>query len=61
LDIDLNSVDLTQLASTKMAKSEVKMKTLCIQSIFSNFFFYQQNYLQIIQNPEQYYTVVEIA
>ena len=61
LDIDLNSVDLTQLASTKMAKSDIKMTTLCIQSIFSNFFFYQQNYLQIIQNPEKYYTVVEIA
>ena len=61
LDIDLNSVDLTQLASTKMAKSEVKMKTLCIQSIFSNFSFYQQNYLQIIQNPEQYYIAVENA
>ena len=37
------------------------MTTLCIQSIFSNLFFYQQNYLQIIQNPEQYYTVVENA
>ena len=61
MDIDLNSVDLTQLASTKMAKSEVKMKTLCIQSIFSNFSFYQQNYLQIIQNPEQYYIAVENA
>ena len=54
-------MDLTQLASTKMAKSEIKMTTLCIQSIFSNFFFYQQNYLQIIQNPEKYYTAVENA
>jgi hypothetical protein len=52
-------VDLTQLASTKMAKSEVKMTTLSIESIFSNFSFYQDHYLEIIQDPQQYYTSVE--
>jgi hypothetical protein len=54
-------VDLTLLASTKMAKSEVKMTILSIQSIFSNLSYYQENYLDIIQNPTQYYQSVENA
>nr|WP_228128831.1 hypothetical protein [Acinetobacter junii] len=54
-------MDLTQLASTKMAKSEVEMTTLRIESIFSNFSFYKQNYLNIINDPSQYYQVVESA
>nr|ESK53161.1 hypothetical protein F987_01323 [Acinetobacter gyllenbergii NIPH 230] len=61
LDIDLNSVDLTLLASTKMAKLEVEMTILNIQSIFLNFSFYQEHYLEIIQDPVQYYTPVEHA
>lgn len=52
-------MDLTLLASTKMAKSEVKMTTLRIQSIFANLCFYQEHYLEIIQSSEQYYTPVE--
>jgi len=52
-------VDLTLLASTKMAKPEVEMTTLRIESIFSNFSFYQDHYLEIIQNPQQYYTSVD--
>ncbi len=59
LDIHLNSVDLTLLASTKMAKLEVEMTILNIQSIFSNLSFYQQHYLEIIQDAAQYYTPVE--
>jgi hypothetical protein len=59
LDFYLDSVDLTQLASTKMAKSEVKMTILSIQSIFSNLSFYQDHYLEIIEDPQQYYTSVE--
>ncbi len=54
-------MDLTLLASTKMAKLEVEMTILNIQSIFSNFTFYQQHYLEIIQDPAQYYTPVEHA
>ena len=54
-------MDLTLLASTKMAKSEVKMTILSIQSIFSNLSYYQENYLDIIQNPTQYYQSVENA
>lgn len=52
-------MDLTLLASTKMAKSEVEMTILNIETIFSNFSFYQQNYLDILQDPEHYYTPVE--
>jgi hypothetical protein len=54
-------VDLNQLASTKMAKSEISMKTLTIASIFSNFDFYQSNYLNILSQSESYYTLVEGA
>ena len=61
LDVYLNSVDLTQLASTKMAKSEVEMTILSISSIFSNLPFYQYHYLDILHDAEQYYTPVEGA
>lgn len=44
-----------------MAKSEVEMTILNIETIFSNFSFYQQNYLDILQDPERYYTPVENA
>jgi len=54
-------VDLTLLASTKMAKPEVEMTTLSIKTIFSNFSFYQEHYLEIIQDSAQYYTPVENA
>lgn len=37
------------------------MTILNIQTIFSNFSFYQQNYLDILQDPERYYTPVENA
>ncbi|MBJ8503729.1 hypothetical protein I6M96_01770 [Acinetobacter seifertii] len=37
------------------------MKTLAIASIFSNFDFYQRNYLNILNQPESYYTCVEDA
>ncbi|WP_336038407.1 hypothetical protein [Acinetobacter calcoaceticus] len=37
------------------------MKTLTIASIFSNFDFYQRNYLNILSQPESYYTPVEDA
>ncbi len=35
------------------------MNTLTISQIFENFSFYQDNYLSILQNPEQYYLEVE--
>ncbi|MCG9491655.1 hypothetical protein MCL36_03750 [Acinetobacter pittii] len=35
------------------------MKTLTIASIFSNFDFYQHNYLNILNQSESYYTPVE--
>lgn len=54
-------MDLNQLASTKMAKSEISMNTLTITSIFSNFDFYQHNYLNILNQSESYYTPVEGA
>ncbi len=54
-------MDLNQLASTKMAKSEISMKTLTVASIFSNFDFYQRNYLNILNQPESYCTPVEDA
>ncbi len=54
-------MDLNQLASTKMAKSEISMKTLTIASIFSNFDFYQHNYLNILNQSESYYTPIESA
>lgn len=44
-----------------MAKSEISMKTLTVASIFSNFDFYQRNYLNILSQPESYYTPVEGA
>ncbi len=44
-----------------MAKSEISMKTLTVASIFSNFNFYQRNYLNILSRPESYYTPVEGA
>lgn len=37
------------------------MKTLTIASIFSNFDFYQRNYLNILSRTESYYTPVEGA
>lgn len=37
------------------------MNTLSISDIFSNFSFYQENYLSILQNPEHYYTEIEQA
>ena len=37
------------------------MKTLTVSSIFSNFDFYQRNYLNILNQPESYYTLVEDA
>ncbi|WP_335973229.1 hypothetical protein [Acinetobacter calcoaceticus] len=37
------------------------MKTLTVASIFSNFDFYQRNYLNILSQPESYYTPVEGA
>ncbi|QIO05582.1 hypothetical protein [Acinetobacter shaoyimingii] len=37
------------------------MQTLKISQIFSNFAFYQTQYLQILSNSDQYYTEVEGA
>lgn len=37
------------------------MNTLNISQIFSQFVFYQTHYLSIIQDPAQYFTVVEDA
>ena len=37
------------------------MSTLTIPQIFSNLVFYQENYLQILQNPNTYYTEVDGA
>lgn len=37
------------------------MHTLTIQSIFDNLGWYQKNYIQILQTPEQYYQSVEYA
>ena len=37
------------------------MKTLTVASIFSNLDFYQRNYLNILNQPESYYTPVEDA
>ncbi|WP_336929310.1 hypothetical protein [Acinetobacter tandoii] len=37
------------------------MNTLSIPEIFSQFSYYQENYLSLIQQPELYYTVVEGA
>ncbi len=37
------------------------MNTLTISQIFENLSFYQDNYLSILQNPEQYYVEVEHA
>ena len=37
------------------------MSTLTISQIFENFSFYQENYLSILQNPEQYYLQVQHA
>ncbi len=37
------------------------MKTLTIASIFSNFDFYQHNYLNILNQSQSYYTLVEGA
>ena len=37
------------------------MHNLTIASIFSNFDFYQQNYLNILNQPELYYTLVDEA
>jgi len=37
------------------------MKTLTVASIFSNFNFYQRNYLNVLSRPESYYTSVESA
>ena len=35
------------------------MHTLTIAEIFSNLSFYQDHYLEIIEDPQQYYTLVE--
>ncbi|CEI52274.1 hypothetical protein [Acinetobacter bereziniae] len=37
------------------------MTTLTISQIFEKFSFYQENYLSILQNPEQYHIEVEQA
>ncbi|USE84224.1 hypothetical protein [Acinetobacter tibetensis] len=37
------------------------MNTLSIPEIFSQFSYYQENYLSLIQQPELYYTAVEGA
>lgn len=37
------------------------MNTLTISQIFENLSFYQDNYLSILKNPEQYYLEVEHA
>ena len=37
------------------------MHTLTIAEIFSNFSFYQNHYISIIQDPERYQTAVEDA
>ena len=37
------------------------MSTLSIPQIFSNLSFYQENYLQILENPDCYYTSVQDA
>ena len=37
------------------------MNTLTISDIFANLADYQDQYLFIISNPEQYYTPVELA
>ncbi|MEG0482794.1 MAG: hypothetical protein RR569_06765 [Acinetobacter sp.] len=37
------------------------MNTLTIPEIFSNFSYYQENYLSILQNPEQYHIEVKHA
>ena len=37
------------------------MNTLSISQIFENLSFYQENYLSILKNPEQYYLEVEHA
>lgn len=37
------------------------MNTLTVAQIFSNFQFYQENYLSIISNPTEYHTPVDSA
>ena len=37
------------------------MNTLTIPQIFANFSFYKENYLSIINNPDQYYVPVQGA
>ena len=37
------------------------MNTLTISQIFENFSFYQENYLSILQDSEQYFIQVEQA
>ncbi len=54
-------MDLTNLPALKWLNRRQRMNTLTIPEIFSNFSYYQENYLSIIQNPEQYHTEVAHA
>ena len=49
------------LPALKWLNRRKRMNTLTISQIFSNFSFYQENYLSIISNQEQYQTPVEGA
>ncbi|MCX2622701.1 hypothetical protein OQ620_28150, partial [Klebsiella pneumoniae] len=55
------NVDVNQLDSTKMAKSEISRKTITDASMFSNFDFYKRNDLNIVKQQESHYTPVEDA
>ena len=54
-------MDLTNLPALKWLNRRQRMNTLTISQIFENLSFYQDNYLSILQNPEQYYVEVEHA
>lgn len=61
-DGHLNSVDLTNLPALKwLNRRAISMPNLQIEHIFSQFAFYQKNYLNIIQDPDQYYQCVSDA
>ena len=52
-------MDLTNLPALKWLNRRQRMNTLTVAQIFENFSFYQENYLSILHNPEQYYLEVE--
>ena len=54
-------MDLTNLPALKWLNRRQRMNTLTIPEVFSNFSYYQENYLSIIQNPEQYHIEVACA